>query len=106
MPSSSTRPALGSLAARRFEAEAAQQHIQSVRAEGLPKLVASGSLNRTFYYNPLTVPYSDNYAGTLATGFLASNWAMIFSVIGPISAPPGTRAHVVSMPSKISLVAA
>ena len=53
------------LAARRFEAEAAQQHVQSVRAEGLPKLVANGSLNRTFYYNPTAVPYSDNYAGAI-----------------------------------------
>jgi outer membrane protein TolC len=53
------------LAARRFEAQAAQQHIQSVLAEGLPKLFASGSLNRTYYYNPTGSPYSDNYAGAI-----------------------------------------
>ncbi len=53
------------LAARRFEAEAAQQHIQSVLAEGLPKLFASGSVNRTYYYNAQGSPYSDNYAGSI-----------------------------------------
>ncbi len=53
------------LAARRFEAQAAQEHIQAVRAEGLPKLFASGSLNRTYYYNPGSAPYSDNYAGAI-----------------------------------------
>ena len=53
------------LAARRFEAQAAQEHIQAVRAEGLPKLFASGSLNRTYYYNPGGAPYSDNYAGAI-----------------------------------------
>jgi outer membrane protein TolC len=53
------------LAARRFEAEAAQQHIQSVRAEGLPKLFANGSVNRTYYYNATGSPYSDNYAGSI-----------------------------------------
>jgi outer membrane protein len=53
------------LAARRFEAQAAEQHIQAVLAEGLPKLLASGSLNRTYYYNPSAAPYSDNYAGAI-----------------------------------------
>ena len=42
-----------------------EQHIQSVRAEGLPKLFAIGSLNRTYYYNPASAPYSDNYAGAI-----------------------------------------
>jgi len=53
------------LAARRFEAEAAQQHIQSVLADGLPKLVALGTLNRTYYYNSTQSPYSDNYTGAI-----------------------------------------
>ncbi|MGE5277219.1 MAG: TolC family protein [Acidobacteriota bacterium] len=53
------------LAARRFEAEAAQRHIQSVLAEGLPKLLASGTLNRTYYYNSTGAPFSDNYAGSI-----------------------------------------
>ena len=53
------------LAARRFEAEAAQRHIQSVLADGLPKLLASGSLNRTYYYNSTGSPFSDNYTGSI-----------------------------------------
>lgn len=53
------------LAARRFDAQAAEQHIQSVRAEGLPKLVASGTLSRSFYLSPGSLPYSDNYAGSI-----------------------------------------
>lgn len=53
------------LAARRFEAEAARRHVQSVRADGLPKLLASGSLNRTYYHNPTGAPYSDNYTGSI-----------------------------------------
>jgi outer membrane protein TolC len=53
------------LAARRFDAEAAQKHIQSVRSEGLPKLFASGQVNRTYYYNSPGRPYSNNYSGTI-----------------------------------------
>lgn len=53
------------LAARRFEVEAAQRHIQSVRADGLPKLLASGTLNRTYYYKSTGAPFSDNYTGSI-----------------------------------------
>ncbi len=53
------------LAARRFDAEAAQKHIQSVRAEGLPKLFASGQMNRTYYHNAGGRPYSNNYSGSI-----------------------------------------
>jgi outer membrane protein len=53
------------LAARRFEAEAALEHVRSVRADGLPKLLAIGSINRTYYENPTGAPFSDNYAGTI-----------------------------------------
>ncbi len=52
------------LAARRFEAEAARQRIQSARSDGLPKLFAVGSANRTYYYHPTGAPYSDNYSGS------------------------------------------
>ena len=40
----------------RFEAQAAEQHIQSVRADGLPKLFATASLSRTYYYRPVGPP--------------------------------------------------
>ncbi|MGH9366606.1 MAG: TolC family protein, partial [Thermoanaerobaculia bacterium] len=53
------------LAARRFEAEAARPRIQSARAEGLPKLFASGTVNRTYYYNSTGAPFSDNYGGSI-----------------------------------------
>jgi TolC family type I secretion outer membrane protein len=53
------------LAAQRFVAEAAQKHIQSVRSDGLPKLFASGQVNRTYYYNSAGRPYSNNYSGSI-----------------------------------------
>jgi TolC family type I secretion outer membrane protein len=53
------------LAARRFEAQAAQSHIQSVRSDGLPKLLAIGSVGRTYYYRPVGPSFTDDYAGTL-----------------------------------------
>ena len=53
------------LAARRFDALAAQSHVGSVRAEALPRLRASGNLNRTYYLTSAARPYSDNYAGTI-----------------------------------------
>lgn len=53
------------LSAARFEALKAQAHVQSVRAQGLPSLVANGSANRTYYYHSTGGPYSNNYAGSL-----------------------------------------
>jgi outer membrane protein len=53
------------LAAKRFEALAAQSHVGSVRAEGLPQLRASGNFNRTYYLTSSNRPYADNYAGTI-----------------------------------------
>jgi len=53
------------LAARRFEAQAAQSHIQSVRSDGLPKLLAIGSIGRTYYYRPVGPSFTDDYAGTI-----------------------------------------
>ena len=53
------------LAAARLTAMAAESHIRSVRAEGLPTLSANGTLNRMYFYNSGTVPYADVYAGTI-----------------------------------------
>jgi len=53
------------LAARRFEAEAARHRIQSARSDGLPKLFAIGSMDRTFYDHPLGAPWADHYSGSL-----------------------------------------
>jgi TolC family type I secretion outer membrane protein len=53
------------LAASRFTALAAQSKIQSVQAEGLPKLSAVGTGNRTFYSVPGNDPFSTNYSGLL-----------------------------------------
>ena len=53
------------LAAARLTAMSAESHIRSVRAEGLPSLFASGTINRNYFYNSPTVPYADVYAGTI-----------------------------------------
>jgi outer membrane protein TolC len=54
------------LAASRFTALAAQSRIRSVAAEGLPKLSASGTGNRTFYSTPNAAdPFSTNYSGAI-----------------------------------------
>ena len=44
-------------------------------------------------------------AGTLAAGSCGLNVAIASSIDRPISAPPGTRFHVVSTPSRMSFVA-
>jgi outer membrane protein len=50
------------LAAARLEAERADVHIKSVRADGLPSLFASADANRT-YYDPSTyASYGDSWA--------------------------------------------
>ncbi|MCJ7753937.1 MAG: TolC family protein, partial [Thermoanaerobaculales bacterium] len=50
------------LAAARLEAERADVHIRSVRADGLPSLFASADANRT-YYDPSTYAnYGDSWA--------------------------------------------
>ncbi len=49
--------------------------------------------------------FTASNASTLADGLFVSNCAMISSVCLPISAPPGTRDQVVSMPSMMSFVA-
>jgi outer membrane protein TolC len=50
------------LAAARLEAERADVHIKSVRADGLPSLFASAEANRT-YYDPSTyASYGDSWA--------------------------------------------
>lgn len=51
------------LAASRYEALAAESKIRSVRAEGLPKLSALATGNRTFYSVPGSDPFSTNYSG-------------------------------------------
>jgi outer membrane protein len=54
------------LAASRYAALAAQSRIRSVEAEGLPKLSALGTGNRTFYSTPSAAdPFSTNYSGTI-----------------------------------------
>jgi outer membrane protein len=58
------------LAAARLQAEAARAHIRSAESAGLPSLAASGSLNRTYYYNHQGLaPYSNNYAGSILFRF-------------------------------------
>ena len=54
------------LAASRFTALAAQSKIRSVAAEGLPKLSATATGNRTFYSTPnVADPFSTNYSGAI-----------------------------------------
>ena len=56
------------LAAARFRVLEAESHIRSVRAQGLPSLLASGSLGRTYFYNS-TVPYANTYSGAILFRF-------------------------------------
>jgi outer membrane protein len=61
------RPDLASARSLVLKAEA---HARSVRSEGLPVLLATGTLNRTYYYNNAPrAPYSDNYAGAILFRF-------------------------------------
>ena len=54
------------LAASRFTALAAQSKIRAVAAEGLPRLSASATGNRTFYSTPnVADPFSTNYSGAI-----------------------------------------
>lgn len=53
------------LAASRFTALAAQSKIQSVQAEGLPKLSAAATGNRTFHWTSGPDPFSTNYSALL-----------------------------------------
>ena len=54
------------LAASRFTALAAQSKIRAVAAEGLPRLSASATGNRTFYSTPNGAdPFSTNYSGAI-----------------------------------------
>jgi outer membrane protein TolC len=53
------------LAAARLTALKAESHVRSVRAEGLPTLFANGSVNRIYYYNPLSVSHADVYSGAI-----------------------------------------
>jgi len=46
-----------------------QAHVRSIRSEGLPTLSASGSGNRTYYYNRPGASYSTNYSGTIELSF-------------------------------------
>jgi len=57
------------LAAARFEVLRAQSHVRSVRAEGLPSLAASGSVNRVYFYNSTGVPFANNYSGSILFRF-------------------------------------
>ncbi len=58
------------LASARSQVLKAQAHVRSVRSEGLPVLLATGSLNRTYYYhNAPKAPYSNNYAGAILFRF-------------------------------------
>ncbi|HYR46602.1 MAG TPA: TolC family protein [Thermoanaerobaculia bacterium] len=56
------------LAAARFRVLEAESHVRSVRAEGLPSLLASGTLGRTYFYNS-SVPYSNTYSGAILFRF-------------------------------------
>lgn len=54
------------LAAARFRTLAAESHIRSVLAEGLPSLSLGATGNRTFYHVPnADDPFSTNYSGLL-----------------------------------------
>ena len=58
------------LASARSLALKAAAHVRSVQSEGLPVLLATGSLNRTYFYNNAPrAPHADNYAGAVLFRF-------------------------------------
>ena len=57
------------LAAARMTAEAARSHVRSVQSSALPTIAASGTLNRTYYYNSSGTPWVNNYGGTILFRF-------------------------------------
>jgi outer membrane protein len=58
------------LASARSLALKAAAHVRSVQSEGLPVLLATGSLNRTYFYNNAPrAPFADNYSGTILFRF-------------------------------------
>ncbi len=70
------------LAAARLTALAAESHVRSVRAEGLPSLFANGAVNRTYYYHSATVPYADVYAGTILLRIpIFTGWKNTYDVL-------------------------
>jgi outer membrane protein len=57
------------LAARRLDAEKAAAHVRSVRSAGLPALMASGSIGRSYFENPGGTTGVNVYSGAILFRF-------------------------------------
>jgi len=92
------------LAAARLTALAAESHIRSVRAEGLPTLLANGSVNRIFYYNPLSVSHADVYSGAILLRIpVFTGWRNTYDVVKAREDAEAARAQVEILADQVIL---
>jgi outer membrane protein len=68
------------LAAARLTAMKAESHIQSIKAEGLPSLFATGTAGRLYYYSPSFHP--DTYTGAILLRIpIFTGWKNTYDVL-------------------------
>jgi outer membrane protein TolC len=92
------------LAAARLTALSAQSHIQSVRAQGLPTLFASGTLNRMYFYKSPTVPYADVYTGTILLRIpVFTGWKSSYDVLKAREDSEAAKAQVETLTDQVIL---
>src|SRR5437763_1847853 len=83
---------------RRFDRLIRDDEMRWTRSRRFSSTIGSGG-------SPAAALFNSSSAGTLAAGLVGSNLSSAASASLPISAPPGTRAQLVSTPSRISLLA-
>jgi outer membrane protein len=92
------------LAAARLTALAAESHVRSVRAQGLPTLFANGSVNRTYFYSSTTVPYADVYAGTILLRIpIFTGWKNTYDVLKAREDAEVARSQVETLTDQVIL---
>lgn len=92
------------LAAARLTALKAESHIRSVRAEGLPALFANGTVNRIYYYNPLSVSHADVYSGAILLRIpVFTGWKNTYDVLKAREDAEGARAQVEILADQVIL---
>ncbi len=92
------------LAAARLAALKAESHIRSVRAQGLPTLSASGTLNRMYFYNSTIVPYADVYSGAILLRIpVFTGWKNTYDVLKAREDAETARAQAETLADQVIL---
>ena len=92
------------LAAARLTALKAESHIRSVRAQGLPTLFANGTYNRTYYYNPLSVPHADVYSGAILLRIpVFTGWKSSYDILKAREDAEAAKAQVETLADQVVL---